>query len=110
MAALPTQVPALAGLAVDFDPAAGGGDTCLTGAGVLLLVKNGDAGSHTVTLVTPGTVNGLAIADRAIPVAAGAIEAIPVTSAYRNPSTGRANITYDGVTSVEVAVIRVAVT
>lgn len=77
---------------------------------MLLLVRNGDAGSsHTVTLVTPGTVDGLAIADRAIPVAAGAIEAIPVTNAYRNPSTGRANITYDGVTSVEVAVIRVAV-
>ncbi|MEV4033397.1 hypothetical protein [Streptomyces umbrinus] len=109
MAALPTQVPPLAGLAVDFDAAAGGGDTCLTGAGVLLLVRNGDAGSHTVTLVTPGTVDGLAIADRAIPVAAGAIEAIPVTNAYRNPSTGQANITYDGVTSVEVAVIRVAV-
>lgn len=109
MAALPTQVPPLTGLAVDFDAAAGGGDTCLTGAGVLLLVRNGDAGSHTVTLVTPGTVDGLAIADRAIPVAAGAIEAIPVTNAYRNPSTGRANITYDGVTSVEVAVIRVAV-
>lgn len=109
MAALPTQVPPLAGLAVDFDAASGGGDTCLTGAGVLLLVKNGDAGSHTVTLVTPGTVNGLAIADRAIPVAAGAMEAIPVTSDYRNPSTGVANITYDGVTSVEVAVLRVNV-
>lgn len=109
MAALPTQVPPLTGLAVDFDAAAGGGDTCLTGAGVLLLVRNGDAGSHTVTLVTPGTVDGLAIADRAVVVAAGAIEAIPVTNAYRNPSTGRASITYDGVTSVEVAVVRVAV-
>ncbi|MEW2570498.1 hypothetical protein [Streptomyces sp. NPDC047070] len=109
MAALPTQVPPLTGLAIDYDSASGGGDTCLTGAGVLLLVKNGDAGSHTVTLVTPGTVDGLAIADRAIAVAAGATAAIPVTNAYRNPSTGRANITYDGVTSVEVAVLRVAV-
>ncbi len=109
MAALPTQVPPLAGLAVDYDPAAGGGDTCQTGAGVLLLVKNGDASTHTVTLVTPGTVNGLAIADRAIPVAAGVTAAIPVTNDYRNPSTGRAAVTYDGVTSVEVAVLRVGV-
>jgi hypothetical protein len=54
-------------------------------------------------------VNGLAIADRAVAVAAGADVAIPVTSDYRNPSTGRASITYDGVTSVEVAVIRVPV-
>lgn len=108
MAALPTQVPPLAGLEINFDPAASGGDTCLTGAGVLLLVKNGDASSHTVTLATPGTVNGLAIADRAVPVAAGATEAIPVTVDYRDPSTGRASITYDDVTSVEVAVVRVA--
>lgn len=108
MAALPTQVPPLAGLAIDFDPATSGGDTCLTGAGVLLLVKNGDSGAHTVTLATPGTVNGLAIADRTVSVAAGATEAIPVTGDYRDPATGRASITYDGVTSVEVAVIRVA--
>lgn len=109
MAALATQVPPLAGLAVNFVSAAGGGDTCLTGAGVVLLVKNGDASSHTVTLVTPGTVNGLAIADRAIPVAAGATEAIPVTADYRDPSTGRAAITYDAVTSMQVAVLRVNV-
>ncbi|WP_435215915.1 hypothetical protein [Streptomyces sp. bgisy034] len=109
MAALPTQVPPLAGLEISFDAAAGGGDTCVTGAGVLLLVRNGDASSHTVTLATPGTVNGLAIADRAVTVSAGATEAIPVTSDYRDPSTGRASITYDGVTSVDVAVVRAAV-
>jgi hypothetical protein len=110
MAALATQVPPLAGLAINFVAAASGGDTSLTGAGVVLLVKNGDSGAHTVTLATPGTVDGLAIADRTVSVAAGAMEAIPVTSAYRDPSTGRAAITYpDGVTSVDVAVIRVAV-
>ncbi|MFF3857529.1 hypothetical protein [Micromonospora sp. NPDC002575] len=76
---------------------------------LLLLVRNGDSSSHTVTLVTPGTVNGLAIADRPVPVAAGAVEAIPVTNDYRNPATGRASITYDDVTSVDVAVLRVPV-
>ncbi|MFJ8140653.1 hypothetical protein [Streptomyces sp. NPDC096013] len=109
MAALSTQVPPLAGLAITFASAAAGGDTCLTGAGVVLLVKNGDSASHTVTLVTPGTVNGLAIADRPVPVAAGAMEAIPVTADYRDPSTGRASITYDAVTSMQVAVLRVNV-
>jgi hypothetical protein len=109
MAALTTKVVPLSGTAVTFVSAAGGGDTCQTGAGVLLLVKNGDAAPHTVTLVTPGTVNGLALADRAIAVAAGAQQAIPVSNDYRNPSTGRASITYDGVTSVTVAVIRVPV-
>lgn len=109
MAALTTSVAALTGTEVTYAAAAGGGDTCQTGAGVLLLVKNGDASSHTVTLATPGTVNGLAIADRAIVVGAGDEMAIPVTSDYRNPSTGRAAITYDGVTSVTVAVVRVPV-
>ncbi|MDX2681105.1 hypothetical protein [Streptomyces soliscabiei] len=109
MAALTTTVVGLTGAAVAYTAAAGGGDTCQTGAGVLLLVKNGDASSHTVTLATPATVNGLAIADRAIAVAAGAEMAIPVTNDYRDPSTGRAAITYDAVTSVTVAVVRVPV-
>ncbi|MYS47535.1 hypothetical protein GTY23_41475 [Streptomyces sp. SID5998] len=108
MAALSAAAVSLAGTAVAYAAASAGGDTCPTGAGVLLLVKNGDAAAHTVTLATPGTVNGLAIADRAVPVAAGAEVAIPVTNDYRDPSTGRAAITYDAVTSVTVAVIRVA--
>lgn len=109
MAALSTTVVPLTGAAVTYTAAAGGGDTCQVGAGVLLLVKNDDASSHTVTLATPGTVNGLAIADRAIAVAAGTEMAIPITNDYRDPATGRAAISYDGVTSVTVAVVRVPV-
>lgn len=111
MAALTTNVVPLAGLRTDdkFVAAAGGGDDCATGVGVLLLVQNGDAAPHTVTLVTPGEVDGdLALADRAVVVAAGQDAVIPVTDRYRDPSTGRASITYDGVTSVTVAVIRTA--
>lgn len=109
MAALTTTVMPLGGGTVTYTAAAGGGDTCQVGAGVLLLVKNGDASAHTVTMVTPGTVNGLAIEDRAIEVAAGAVVGIPVHQDYRNPATGRASITYDAVTDLEVAVIRVPV-
>lgn len=109
MAALSATTVGLGGATVAFAAASGGGDTCPVGNGVVLLVKNGDAGSHTVTLVTPGTVNGLAIADRAVAVAAGATVAIPITRDYRNPTTGLASITYDGVTSVTVAVVRVPV-
>ncbi|MFG2328249.1 hypothetical protein ACGFMM_01350 [Streptomyces sp. NPDC048604] len=111
MAALTTNVVPLTGLRFDnlLTAAAGGGDDCATGAGVLLVVSNGDASPHTVTLATPETVDGdLAVADRAVVVAAGAEAVIPVTSRYRNPSTGRCAITYDGVTSVTVAVVRVA--
>ncbi|MFF0597922.1 hypothetical protein [Streptomyces antibioticus] len=111
MAALTTQVVPLAGLRFDdkLVSAAGGGDTAQTGAGVFLAVKNGDSESHTVTLATPGTVDGLAIADRTVTVPASQTFLIPVTDRYRDPSTGRAAISYDGVTSVTVGVIRVSV-
>lgn len=107
MATLTTQTAALAGLAVSLVPATSGGDACPTGAGLVLVVKNGDASSHTVTLATPGTVDGLAIADRAVTVAAGALEFIPLADIYRNPATGLASLTYDAVTSLDVAVVRV---
>jgi hypothetical protein len=107
MALLPTQVVAPTGTALNFDNAAGGGDTCVTGSDVRLYVKNGSGSSVTVTLATPGTVDGdLAIADRTVTVAAGATTAIPMTDLYRNPSTGVASITYSAVTTVTVAVVR----
>lgn len=109
MAALTTTAVGLGGANVTFAAATLGGDDCQTGAGVVLLVKNDDAASHDVTLVTPGEVNGLPIGDRTVTVAAGATSAIPVTDDYRDRSTGRAALTYPGgVTSVSVAVVRVA--
>lgn len=38
---------------------------------VFLLVRNSGAGSRTVTIVTPGTVDSQAVADRVISVGAG---------------------------------------
>jgi hypothetical protein len=73
----------------------------------VLLVKNGSGSPITVTLVTPGNVDGdLAIADRAVVVAAGVTTGIPVTDRYMDPVTGLASITYSAVTTVTVAVIR----
>jgi hypothetical protein len=107
MALLPTQVVAPTGTALTFTAASGGGDTCVTGSDVQLYVKNGSGSSITVTLATPGTVDGdLAIADRTVTVAAGAETAVPMTDLYRNPSTGVASITYSAVTTVTVAVVR----
>ena len=109
MAALTTNVTALAGLRRDdkFVAAAGGGDDCATGVGVELAVKNGSGSSITVTLATPETVDGdLAVADRTVTVPAGGEMSIPITDRYRNPSTGRCAITYSAVTTVTVAVFR----
>lgn len=110
MAALNVTVVPLTGSQMDaaLVAATSGGDTAPTGAGVFLVVKNADASSHTVTLATPQTVDGdLAVADRTVTVAAGKTELIPLTARYRDPSTGRAAITYDAVTSVSVAAFRV---
>lgn len=107
MATLTMQVVGNEGRAISFSAAAGGGDAAATGSGAVLLVNNGGASPVTVTMVTPGTVEGLAITDRAVTVAAGAIEAIPLDDLYTNPSTGLASITYSAVTSVTVAAVRV---
>lgn len=110
MAALSTHAVPLQGLQLDAQlvAATSGGDDCQTGQGVFLVVKNADASSHAVTLATPQTVDGdLTVSDRTVSVAAGKTSFIPVTDRYRDPATGRAAITYDGVTSVTVAVVRV---
>jgi hypothetical protein len=107
MATLPTQVIGQTGAAITFSNANSGGDQCATGSDVLLLVKNGSGSSITVTLTTPGTVDGdLSIADRTLTVAAGATSGIPVTDRYRDPATGLAAIGYSSATTVTVAVIR----
>lgn len=110
MAALPTNVVPLQGLQLDdlLVAATSGGDNGATGAGVFLVVKNGDASAHTVTLPPfPAAVDGdLTVPSRAVSVAAGKTKFIPLTDRYRNPSTGKAAWTYDAVTTVTVAVIR----
>lgn len=108
MATLSAQPVTHAGLTPTLTTASAGGDACKSGTGVLLVVKNGDAASHTVTLVTPGTVDGLAIAERTVTVAASATAYVPVTDTYRSPTTGLASWTYDAVTSVTVGVLRVS--
>src|SRR5215470_1560195 len=108
MAVLTAHVVPQAGLRYDtlLLPADSGGDSCPTGGGVLLLVKNADSAAHTVTLATPQTVSGLAVADQTVTVPAGGTSAIPlIDKLYRDPETGLAAVTYDAVTSVTVAVV-----
>lgn len=80
------------------------GDTAPVGPGRFLAVMNGDAAPHTVTVVTPGTVSGLAIPDATLVVAAGDTGLLPLAPLFRSTS-GRATITYDAVTLVTVAVL-----
>lgn len=100
-----TAVPVAAGIAdvaAAAVAAAGGGDTAPVGPGRFLYANNASAGTITVTVATPGTVSGLAIADTAVPILAGDIALIPLTNVHRG-ANGRAAITYSGVTSLTVA-------
>lgn len=106
MAVLTAQALPLGGLQPTYAAAAGGGDQAPVGEKLVLHVKNGDASSKTVTVATPGTVGGLAIADAAQTIPAAGEAFIPLKSTYRDPATGRAGITYSAVTSVTVAVLQ----
>jgi hypothetical protein len=105
MAALSAQRVAISGTAPTYQSAAAGGDTAPVGGGLKLHVSNGSGAAVTVTIVTPGTIDGLSIGDAALSVPAGGHGFIPLTQVYRDPVTGRANITYSAVTTVNVAVI-----
>lgn len=98
MALLQTQSIDADGLDPEYVAAAGGGDTCAPGG--FLHYKNGSGGSITVTLVTPGKVAGLDVADRPVAIPAGEERMITVGDEYRNPATGLCSITYSGVTTL----------
>lgn len=103
MALLTRQQPKLAGTAITYAAASGGGDTFGWTSDGVLRVKNGSGGSITVTIVTPGnTKYGQADPDIPVAVAAGAEAAIgpfPATLA----TDGVVSVTYSGVTSLTVA-------
>lgn len=106
MAVLTAQSMPLGGLLPTYAAAAGGGDQAPCGEKLVLHVRNDDASSKTVTVATPGTVGGLAIADAAQTIPAGDDAFIPLKSTYRDPATGLAAITYSAATSVTVAVLQ----
>lgn len=107
MALLAPQTVDDASSAVTFAAAAAGGDTAICASNRLLLVRNADTSSKTVTLATPGSVRGLAIADRAVTVAAGETRVIRLDPSLYADSTNTVAITYSAVTSVTVAVLAV---
>jgi hypothetical protein len=106
MAILSAQALPLGGLQPTYSNAASGGDQAPVGEKLVLHVRNDDASAKTVTVATPGTVGGLAVADAQQVVPADGDAFIPLKGAFRDPMTGRAAITYSAVTSVTVAVLQ----
>lgn len=109
MATLASQQIAPAGIIPTLAAANSGGDAFVCGANSFLHVKNGSGSSITVTLVTPNSDFGQAIADVTITVAAGAEKLVgPLYPAeFENDSTGLGSITYSAATTVTVGVFTI---
>lgn len=99
-----------AGANATYEPANAAGNSYRLASGQVLHVKNGGASACNVTIETPLTVDGLAVADRVVTVAAGAAEFIALgtdpNGVYRQ-SGGVVYVDYDQVTSVTVAVLTI---
>lgn len=108
MALLTTQQAVQAGLTPTYG-AVSASDTAVPGDNVVLIVRNAGGSADTVTIVTPGTVSGLAIADQTVTVPATTGERIiPLpASLYQDPTTGLCTIQHSFTTSVTCAVIGV---
>lgn len=107
MADLNAEQVQVTGTDPTYNAAAAGGDTVPTGDDIYVHVKNDDTASHTVTVVTPGTVAGQAIGDVAVAVPAGEARFIgPITREHFGNADARADLTYDDVTAVTLAVLR----
>lgn len=108
MALLTTQTAVQAGITPSY-AAVASSDTAVPGDNVILHVKNAGGSADTVTIVTPGTVRGLAVADQTVTVAATTGDKMIALPAdlYADPTTGLVTIQHSFTTSVTCAVIAV---
>lgn len=109
MSMIATQTVTSAGLTPSLQACSSGGDTWSPGATTMLYIKNGDSVQHTVTVVTTATVYGQPISNVAIPIPAGGeVMAGPFDPGMvANATTTLATVTYDVVTSMTIAAIKV---
>lgn len=108
MAEITAFRPVVAGGKPTF-AAAAGGDTARCGAGYVLVVRNANAASRTVTITVPGNLEtGDAYPDKTYTVAAlTGEEWIPLLAVYRDSSDQLAHIAYSSTTDVTRALIKV---
>lgn len=109
MATVATQSISLAGLAPVYSAASAGGDSFRPADRTFLHVKNASAAAVTATLVTPGTVQGLAVADSPVNIPAAAESFIgPLDPAlFRDRADGLGDVIWSAVASVTFAVVNI---
>lgn len=107
MAALATQDINFTGLVPSYAACTGGGDSFTPTGRTFLHVKNASGGALTVTVAVQATTATLAVSNVAVSVGAGAERMIgPFPQNLFADSTGQAQITYSGVTTLTIAVLR----
>lgn len=85
-----------------------GGDTFPNTGRELVVLANGDDSDTTVTFVTPVTVDGKAVANRAVVVPAGESRLCgPFQPGIYNNAAGGVDITYSSATDLTVYVVKV---
>jgi hypothetical protein len=103
VAIVATQNPGLTGVTPAPANASAGGDKVAPGSRVH--VVNGGGAAITVTIATPGTVRGLAVADQTVSVPNGAFPAnckafdVP-PDLYQDPADGLVNLAWSATASV----------
>lgn len=106
MALIPVTTATVAGGNIPL-VACATGDFVTVGQGYTLIVKNGDASSHTVTVAVPGNlVTGVAFPDPVYTIPAGEMWAIPMYDLYADSTTGYALLTYSALTSMTRACLK----
>ena len=101
----------VAGVADSLVAAAGGGDSFSNNGHCLFVVNNASGGAITVTFDDPNSPSPASASqfnpDVAVSVPAGARRTIGPFPPFRfNDANGRVNVTYSGVTSLTVEVLR----
>ncbi len=95
------------GLEPSYSSAAGDGHSFQNNGRVFVHVKNDDGSSKTITIQTPGTVDGLAVADRTVDIPAGEERMIgPFSPGQYNQSDDTVYVDYSATTSVTIAALR----
>lgn len=106
MATLTVATVSRAGVDLGAAAAAAGGDEFVNTGKEILYIKDTAGGGLTLTIATPGTSDGLAVAERTVVIANNEEKLIgpfQPTGLY-NDGDGRVQLTYSDVTGVTVAV------
>jgi hypothetical protein len=108
MATLAVLTPNLGDQDLSPVAVAAGGDQFLNDGRTILYFKNTNASDRTITIVTSGTVGGLAIADVTLVISQNEEKAIgPFEPRYFNDANGYVQLTYSADAGLTVRPIRV---